>query len=53
MDLTVLVGSDDWQSPHYRSRKLCNASGGRLVVADGKGHDLGREAVTDLLDTWL
>ena len=53
MDLTVLVGSDDWQSPHDRSRKLCNASGGRLVVADGKGHDLGREAVTDLLDTWL
>ena len=53
MDLTVLVGSDDWQSPHDRSRKLCNASGGRLVVADGKGHDLGREAVTDLLDEWL
>ena len=53
MDLTILVGADDWQSPHDRSRTLCNSTGGRSVVAEGKGHDLGREVVTGLLDTWL
>ena len=53
MDLTILVGSDDWQSPHDRSRTLCDATDGRLLVADGMGHDLGREVVTDLLDKWL
>ena len=53
IDLTVLVGSEDWQSPHDRSRTLCNTTGGRLVVADGKGHDLGRETVCECLDGWL
>ena len=53
VDLTILVGSDDWQSPHDRSRTLCSETGGRLVVADGKGHDLGREVVIELLDEWL
>jgi hypothetical protein len=53
MDLTILVGTDDWQSPHDRSRTLCNATGGRLVIADGKGHNLGRETVCECLDGWL
>ena len=53
MDLTILVGSDDWQSPHDRSRTLCNTTDGRLVVAGGKGHDLGRETVCECLDGWL
>jgi pimeloyl-ACP methyl ester carboxylesterase len=53
IELTVLVGSDDWQSPRNRCKALCEATQGNLVVADGKGHDLGREVVTDLLDKWL
>ena len=53
IDLTVLVGSEDWQSPSNRCEALCKASDGNLVIADGKGHDLGREVVTDLLDKWL
>ena len=53
IELTVLVGSEDWQSPSNRCEALCEASGGNLIVADGKGHDLGREVVTELLDKWL
>ena len=53
MDLTILVGSGDWQSPQDRSRTLCNATNGHLVVADGKGHDLGRDTVCECLDNWL
>jgi pimeloyl-ACP methyl ester carboxylesterase len=52
-DLTVLVGSEDWQSPDDRCKALCEAVKGNLIVADGKDHDLGREVVTDLLDKWL
>ena len=53
IELTVLVGSEDWQSPSNRCKALCQTSGSNLIVADGKGHDLGREVVTDLLDKWL
>ena len=53
VDLTILVGADDWQSPHDRSRTLCKSTDGRLVVADGKGHDLGRDTVCECLDGWL
>lgn len=53
IDLTVLVGSEDWQSPSNRCEALCEASDGKLIVAESKGHDLGREVVTDLLDKWL
>ena len=53
IDLTVLVGSEDWQSPNDRCEALCEALRGNLIVADGKGHDLGREVVTDLLDQWF
>ncbi|MDC6471328.1 hypothetical protein PQ077_01760 [Litorivicinus sp.] len=53
IELTVLVGSEDWQSPSDRCEALCEATQGNLIVADGKGHDLGREVVTDLLDKWL
>ena len=53
IELTVLVGSEDWQSPSNRCEALCGASDGNLIIADGKGHDLGREVVTDLLDKWL
>ena len=53
VDLTILVGAIDWQSPSDRCEALCEAVQGNLIVADGKGHDLGREVVTDLLDQWL
>jgi hypothetical protein len=53
IDLTILVGSDDWQSPQASSQKLCEATEGDLIVANGLGHDLGREAVTSVLGRWL
>ena len=53
MDLSLLVGADDWQSPQDQCRKLCNATDGQLYVAEGKGHDLGRDAVIEVLDDWL
>lgn len=53
IDLTVLVGSEDWQSPHDRCKALCEAVQGNLIVADGKGHDLGRDTVCNCLDDWL
>ena len=53
MDLTILVGTDGSQSPHDRSRTLCNSTGSHLVVAEGEGHDLGRAVVTEVLDAWL
>ena len=53
IDLTVLVGSEDWQSPSNRCKALCEVLQGKLIIADGKGHDLGREVVTALLDKWL
>ena len=53
MDLTILVGSDDWQSPQTSSQRLCEATEGNLIVANGRAHDLGREAVTAVLNRWL
>jgi len=53
IDLTVLVGAEDWQSPSNRCKALCDASDGNLIVAEGKGHDLGRETVVQVLDQWL
>ena len=53
IDLTVLVGSEDWQSPSNRSKALCEASDGKLIVAEGKGHDLGRDVVVSVLDDWI
>ena len=53
INLTVLVGSEDWQSPRDRCEALCSALQGDLIVAEGRGHDLGREVVTDLLNKWL
>lgn len=53
VDLTILVGSDDWQSPQDRSKTLSNATNGHLLIADGKGHDLGRDTVCACLDGWL
>ena len=53
IDLTVLVGSEDWQSPSDRCEAVCEAVQGNLIVADGKGHDLGRETVVKVLDQWL
>lgn len=51
--MTVLVGSKDWQSPQQRCEEMCEAAGGDLIVAEGKGHDLGRETVVQVLDHWL
>lgn len=53
IELTVLVGSEDWQSPSNRCEEMCKAVGGDIIVAEGKGHDLGRETVVQVLDQWL
>ena len=53
IELTVLVGSEDWQSPSNRCKALCQTSGSNLIVADGKGHDLGRDVVVSVLDDWI
>ena len=53
IELTVLVGSEDWQSPSNRCKALCEASDGNLIVAEGKGHDLGRDIVVSVLDDWI
>ena len=52
-ELTILVGSLDWQSPQARCVELCKLMDGDLIVAEGKGHDLGRETVVQVLDQWL
>jgi predicted alpha/beta hydrolase family esterase len=53
MDLTILVGSKDWQSPAERCDALVHALNGHLIVAKHRGHDLGRETVVHVLDQWL
>ena len=53
MDLTILVGSDDWQSSSEGCDALAHAVNGKLVVAKDRGHDLGRETVVHVLDQWL
>jgi pimeloyl-ACP methyl ester carboxylesterase len=52
-DLTILVGSKDWQSPAERCDALAHALNGHLIVAKDRGHDLGRETVVHVLDQWL
>lgn len=53
INLTILVGSEDWQSPKDRCEALCDAVKGKLIISRGSGHDLGREAVVNVLNTWL
>ena len=52
-ELAILVGSLDWQSPQARCAELCKLVDGDLIVAEGRGHDLGREIVVQVLDQWL
>ena len=52
-DLTVLVGSLDWQSPADLCSALVQAVSGNLVVVEDRGHDLGRDTVVHVLDQWL
>ena len=53
IDLIILVGSKDWQSPSNRCKALCEAAQGNLIVAKGKSHDLGRDVVVSVLDDWI
>lgn len=53
LEMALLVGDQDWQSPLVECEKLIAVSGGTLNTALGKGHDLGAEVVKEVLDFFL
>ena len=53
LDVDLLVGDQDWQSPINECRSLVHGLCGNLNVAEGKGHDLGAEVVKKVLDFFL
>lgn len=53
LDVDLLVGDQDWQSPLDECQNLVNGLCGNLRVAEGKGHDLGAEIVKPQLDYFL
>lgn len=53
LDVDLLVGDQDWQSPLGECERLTWTSCGKLCVAEGKGHDLGADLVQEFLDSVL
>jgi pimeloyl-ACP methyl ester carboxylesterase len=53
LDVALLVGDQDWQSPLDECEKLVAVSAGTLNTALGKGHDLGAEIVKPQLDAFF
>lgn len=51
--LLIHVGEHDWQSIPKRSLEFTNAVGGKCIVVPNKGHNLGKDYVSNLLDSWL
>lgn len=47
------VGEKDWQCPPDRVVQFANAIGGVCTVVTGKGHDLGKDYVSPVLQKWL
>ncbi len=47
------VGEKDWQCPPDRVVRCANAVGGVCTVVPGKGHDLGKDYVSPVLQKWL
>ena len=53
LDMALLVGDQDWQSPTVECENLAIVTGGKFRIAEGKGHDLGAEIVKKVLDFFL
>lgn len=53
LDLHLLVGDQDWQSPLDECQNLVHGLFGNLHVAEDKGHDLGKEVVGLFLTHFL
>jgi hypothetical protein len=49
----IHVGSDDWQSRSDAVQEFGRLTGVPVHVVQGRGHDLGKDYVGPLLDTWL
>lgn len=51
--LEIHVGSEDWQADPERVDGFGRRLGGRVVVASGRGHMLGADYVSPVLDRFL
>ena len=51
--IEVHVGADDWQAGPQQLVDFCNRLGIEIHVAPGRGHTLGVDYVSALLDRWL
>lgn len=49
----IHVGSEDWQSMPDAVQEFGRLTGMPVHVAPGRGHDLGKDYVGPVLDTWL
>lgn len=50
LDIRIVVGDLDWQSPIEICKQITESSGGSIHIAQGKGHQLGAEVVKHELD---
>ena len=51
--IEVHVGADDWQAGPQQLVDFCNRLDIEIHVAPGRGHTLGVEYVSALIDRWL
>jgi hypothetical protein len=51
--IEVHVGDQDWQAGPDTLIEFCKAAGVTLHTAQGRGHTLGVDYVTDVLNRWL
>ena len=52
-DVEIHVGEHDWQSEPDKCMAFAKVVGGRCNVAPDKGHNLGKQYVSSVLDRWL
>ena len=51
--IEIHVGDNDWQSPYQRAEQFALSMGGECFVVPHTRHQLGREYVSPVLDSWL
>lgn len=49
----IHVGVDDWQSNPVNVRAFAEPLNINVTLVNGRGHDLGKDYVGPLLDSWL
>ncbi len=49
----IHVGSEDWQSGPANVLKIASSIGANFYIVSGVGHELGKEYVARVLDSWL